>query len=88
MDGIVVVSLSPLSRLNVGTAATGVGTLEAEALGVFCGSSSTVSIDGVEVREACFRCTSSFAVAAATRAPGLGSGEEERVSAQLLGGYR
>lgn len=89
MDGIVAgcdVSLSPLSRLNVGTAEMGVGTLKAEALGVFCESSSSVSIDGVEVREPCFRCTGSFAVAAATGAPGLGSGEEERGSAQLLGG--
>jgi hypothetical protein len=72
----------------VGTTATGDGKLEAEALGVFCESSSSVSIDGVEVREPCFGCTGSFAVAAATGAPGLGSGEEDRGSAQLLGGYR
>lgn len=89
MDGIAAacdVSLPPLSRLNVGTARTGSGTLEAEALGVLWESSSSVSIDGVEARGPCFRCTGSLAVAA-TGASGLGSGEaKERGSTQLRGG--
>jgi hypothetical protein len=90
MDGVVVgcdVLLSPLSKLNVGTARTGSGALDAEALGVLWDTSSSVSIDGVETREPCFRCTGSSAVSVATGAPGLGSGEaKERGSAQLRGG--
>lgn len=89
MDGIVGgcdVLLSPLSRLNVGTARTGSGALDAEALGVLWESSSSVSIAGVETCEPCFRWGSSV-VSAATGAPGLGSGgAKERGSAQLRGG--
>ena len=90
MDGIVAgcdVLLSPLSRLNVGTARTGSGALDAEALGVLWESSSSVSIAGVETCDPCFRCTGSSVVSAATGAPGLGSGgAKERGSAQLRGG--
>lgn len=79
--------LSPLSRLNVGTVRTGSGALDAEALGVLWESSSSVSIDGVETREPCFRCTGSSAVSVATCAPGFGSGgAKEGGSAQLRGG--
>lgn len=88
MDGIVGldVSLSPLSRLSVGTARTGGGALEADALGVLWESSS-VSIFGVEGPEPCFSCTRSSAVEMVTVASGLGSGGARgRGSVQLRGG--